>query len=466
MRTKGSGGGTGMVLTVLFLGVLVGALDIAIVGPALPALKTHFGVDDRALAWVFTIYVLFNLIGAPLMAKLSDRTGRRPIYLLAIALFAAGSAMCAAAPSFGVLLVGRSLQGLAAGGIFPVASAVVGDVFPAERKGFALGMIGAVWGLAFLIGPILGSVLLRIGWQWIFLINLPPAALVLVLGAFALPSTRSPNIQAFDTLGLVLLSLTLGGLTVGASNLHAANLVGSLASPLVWPFLLLAVVGAPIFYMAEKRALDPLVRPSLLHTRQLALANGITAGAGLGEGVLVFIPSLAVGAFHVTPSTAGMMTLPVVLAMAVGSPAAGRLLDKVGPRPVLIGGSALLAAGMLLMGIVGGQYWAFYAGSALVGVGLSCLLGAPVRYIMLNDAPEEDRASAQGAVTVFTGIGQLLSGALVGAVAASAGNGVSGYGAAFVVTGAVGLLLLPLALALHASPPMTKAGVPAPAQRA
>lgn len=465
MATAGRKGGTGPLLTVLFLGVLMGALDIAIVGPALPALRAAFGVDDRSLAWVFTIYVFFNLVGAPLMAKLSDRAGRRPIYLLAVSLFAVGSALCAAAPSFGVLLVGRALQGLAAGGIFPVASAVVGDVIPAERKGFALGMIGAVWGLAFLIGPILGALLLRFGWQWIFLANLPPAAVVLALGFAVLPTTRAARGLPFDALGLALLSLLLGGLTVGASNLDAADLLGSLASPLVWPFLLAALVAAPAFLWAEGRAADPLLRPGLLRTRQLALANGITAGAGLGEGILVFMPSLAVAAFGVSVSTASFMTLPVVLAMAVGSPTAGRLLDKVGPRVVLIGGSLLLAAGMLLMGLLAAQLWAFYVASVLVGLGLACLLGAPVRYIMLNDAPEEDRAAAQGAVTVFTGVGQLLSGALVGAVAASAGGGAQGYAAAFVVSGAVALLLLPMALGLR---PRTPGVVPAvaPAPRA
>ncbi len=447
MDAKGQG--AGRLLTVLFLGVLMGALDIAIVGPALPALRAAFGVDDRSLAWVFTIYVFFNLVGAPLMAKLSDRLGRRPIYLLAVSLFAAGSALCAAAPSFGVLLAGRALQGLAAGGIFPVASAVVGDVFPPERKGFALGMIGAVWGLAFLIGPLLGALLLQLGWQWIFLANLPPAALVLALGFSALPTTRAAESGPFDVLGLLLLSLLLGGLTLGASNLDAGDLLGSLASPLVWPFLLLALGATPAFLWAEARAADPLVRPSLLRTRQLALANGITAGAGLGEGVLVFMPSLAVAAFGVSASTASFMTLPVVLAMGLGSPLAGRLLDKVGPRAVLIGGSVLLAGGMLLMGLLAGQLWAFYGASVLVGLGLACLLGAPVRYIMLTEAPEEDRAAAQGAVTVFTGVGQLMSGAMVGAVAASGGGGLAGYGAAFVVSGAVALLLVPMALGLR-----------------
>jgi MFS family permease len=148
------------ILLVLFLGVLMGALDIAIVAPALPSIQAFFTVGDRILTWTFTIYVLFNLIGTPLMAKLSDTYGRRSIYTLDVTLFALGSLIVALSPAnmFAMLLIGRALQGFGAGGIFPVASAVIGDTFPPEKRGGALGLIGAVFGLAFLVGPILGGV--------------------------------------------------------------------------------------------------------------------------------------------------------------------------------------------------------------------------------------------------------------------------------------------------------------------
>src|SRR6266545_1410297 len=124
-------------LGVLFLGVLMGALDIAIVGPALPAIQKALSIDARAAAWIFTIYVLFNLIGTALMAKLSDIFGRRSIYILDVTLFAIGSLIVALSPGFGVLLAGRAVQGLGAGGIFPVAGAVIGDTFPPEKRGGA-----------------------------------------------------------------------------------------------------------------------------------------------------------------------------------------------------------------------------------------------------------------------------------------------------------------------------------------
>jgi MFS family permease len=181
----------GRLLMVLFVGVLMAALDIAIVGPALPAIQAAFGVETQALAWVLALYVLCNLVGTPLIAKLSDRYGRRALYLTSVGLFAAGSLLVAAAPSFGWLLAGRAIQGLGAGGVFPVASTVIGDTFPPERRGGALGLIGAVFGIAFLVGPILGGVLLLLSWHWLFLINLPIAAGVIVAGARLLPASRA-----------------------------------------------------------------------------------------------------------------------------------------------------------------------------------------------------------------------------------------------------------------------------------
>ena len=231
------------VLLVLFLGVLMGALDIAIVAPALPSIQAFFGVGDRVLTWTFTIYVLFNLIGTPLMAKLSDTFGRRSIYTLDVTLFALGSLIVALSPAnlFAMLLVGRALQGFGAGGIFPVASAVIGDTFPPEKRGGALGLIGAVFGLAFLVGPILGGVILTFtGWQWLFIINLPIALAVIILGWRVLPVTHPATTRPFDWAGMLTLGVMLASLAFGLNQINVQNFFPSLLSLNVWPFLLIS----------------------------------------------------------------------------------------------------------------------------------------------------------------------------------------------------------------------------------
>jgi EmrB/QacA subfamily drug resistance transporter len=436
-------------LGVLFLGVLMAALDIAIVGPALPAIQPALGVGPRAAAWIFTIYVLFNLIGNVMMARLSDIFGRRAIYMLAIALFALGSLLVALSPGFGALLLGRAVQGLGAGGVFPVAAAVIGDTFPPERRGGALGLIGAVFGLAFLIGPILAGVLLHYAtWRWLFVVNLPIAAAVIALSARLLPAARPARRRRFDIPGMAVLAALLTALVYGVSQIDTARFAASLASPAVWPFLLLAAALLPVFWLAERSAPEPVLRLSLFANRQIALAGALSGGAGLTEAAVVFVPPLLVAAFGVSSSAASFMLLPVVLAMAVGAPVAGRMLDRVGSRAVIVTGAGLISAGMLLVDWFAASVALFYAAAALVGLGLSVLLGAALRYIVLNEAPREERASAQSILTLSSSIGQMLGGAMVGAVAASYGGGAKGYAAAFMAVGVVMLLLTLSALGL------------------
>jgi EmrB/QacA subfamily drug resistance transporter len=441
------------VLLVLFLGVLMGALDIAIIAPALPAIQTYFGVDARALAWTFSAYVLFNLIGTPLMSKLSDMFGRRSIYVLDVALFAIGSLVVAFSPQgmFGMVLAGRALQGFGAGGIFPVASAVIGDTFPPEKRGSALGLIGAVFGIAFIIGPILGGIMLGLlGWQWLFFINIPIAVVVIVMGLRLLPTGRAATQVRFDWIGMLVLSALLAALAYGISQINAASLLASVTSLQVWPFLLATVILVVAFVQIEKRAENPVLHLELFRSRQVALASMLSAGAGLGEVSMVFIPALAIAALGISKHNSSYMLMPVVLAMAIGSPLVGRLLDRFGSKAVVMVGAGMVALGALMLGsgAVVSMLGLFILASVIIGAGLSALLGAPIRYIMLNEAPASERTAAQGVSTMFTSIGQLISSALVGAVAASLGGGTVGYNAAYLVIGVVALVMTALTFAL------------------
>ncbi|MFN8381166.1 MAG: MFS transporter [Anaerolineales bacterium] len=443
------------VLLVLFLGVLMGALDIAIVAPALPSIQKFFGVGDRILAWTFTIYVLFNLISTPLMAKLSDTFGRRSIYVLDVALFALGSLIVALSPSnlFVVLLAGRALQGFGAGGIFPVASAVIGDTFPPEKRGGALGLIGAVFGLAFLVGPILGGIILSItSWQWLFIINLPIALVVIIMGWQLLPVTHPSTNRPFDWTGMFVLGIMLASLAYGLNQIDTQNFFSSLATLNVWPFLVIGIVLLFVFPAIERKAADPILNLNLFKSRQTVIASMLSAGAGLGESGMVFIPALAVAAMPtiINEHNASYLLMPVVLAMAVGSPLVGRLLDKFGSKVMVFAGTFLLAVGMLMLSNSNlvSMLWGFIASAAVIGLGLASLLGAPMRYIMLNEASAADRTSAQGLITLFTSIGQLTSSALIGAVAASLGGGVQGYGTAYMVIGIIAGIMVILTLGL------------------
>ncbi len=432
------------ILAVLFTGVLVGALDIAIIGPALPAMREAFGVDERAASWMLTIYVLFNLIGTPIMAKLSDRYGRRGVYAVDVAIFGLGSLMVAAAPTFEVVLAGRAVQGLGAGGIFPVASAVIGDVFPPERRGAALGLIGAVFGVAFLVGPILGGVLLLLSWHWLFLVNLPIAAGVVIAAWRVLPAGAATEPRPFDFRGVAVLAVMLGAFAWALNRIDAAALLPSLASPAVAIPLLLAVLLGIAFPFIERRAADPVIRPGLFRSRQVVIASGLSVGAGVTEAAVVFVPALLVASFGVTASRASFMLLPIVVAMGIGAPIFGRVLDRVGSRAVVAASTAFMAAGMAIVAAFPASLPVFYGGGIVIGLGMAGLLGSSLRYIMLAEAPPSDRGAAQGILTVFISVGQLAGSAIIGAVIASAGTGVGSYSAAFFMV-AAGLALLAVA---------------------
>jgi EmrB/QacA subfamily drug resistance transporter len=430
----------------------MGALDIAIIGPALPSIRSDFAVGERALAWMFSIYVLFQLVSTPLMAKLSDQFGRRAIYILDIALFALGSLIVAVSQSFELVLVGRAVQGFGAGGIFPVASAVIGDTFPPEKRGSALGLIGAVFGLAFLIGPLLGVAILAFAsWHWLFFINLPLALVIVAMSLRLIPSSRRPSRGAFDWTGMAVLTTLLAALAYGINQIDTAAFLSSLASLQVWPFLLAAAALLFVFQRAETRAANPLVSPAVFDRRQLKLAYLLSAGAGFAEASLVFMPLLGgLTLAGITPKNASWLLMPVVLAMAFGSPTAGRLLDKFGSKVVILIGTMVTVIGLFLLSLVTGSLPAFIAAGLLIGLGLSALLGAPLRYITLNETRPAERSTAQGVVTLFSSIGQLIGAVLVGAVAASGAgaNPAAGYVSAFLVVAAVSAVLVLASLAL------------------
>ncbi len=429
-------------LGLLFTGVLMAALDIAIVGPALPAIQKQFNIDERAAAWIFSIYVLFNLVGTPLMAKLADTIGRRSIYIIDIVLFAAGSLIVAISPNFSVLLLGRAIQGFGSGGIFPVASAVIGDTFPQEKRGSALGLIGAVFGIAFIIGPIIAGVLLMFSWHWLFIINLP-IAFFIIAGSTKLLNNSNKEIKGkFDLKGMLLLGIMLASITYGFNKIDTKEIFQSLISLDVLPFILIPVILLPFFKATEEKAGNPVLRIKLFASKQVILVSLLSIGAGIVEAAIVFVPPLLVATFKVTSSTASFMLFPVVLAMAAGSPTAGRMLDKMGSKAVLITGTILLSIGMFALALNNGSLILFYTAASISGIGMGFLLGAPLRYIMLKEARASERASGQGVLTLFTGTGQLFGSALVGAVASSQGGGSTGLQIAYGMVGAILFLLI------------------------
>jgi MFS family permease len=436
------------VVSLLFVGVLMGALDISIVGPALPSIETFLNLDPRYAGWIFSIYVLFNLTGISLFARMSDIYGRRNIYILALAIFAAGSLWVSLAGSFGSLLAGRAIQGFGASGIFPVASALVGDLFPRERRGRILGLIGAVFGLAFLMGPFIAGVVLRyFQWHVLFIINIPIALVLIYFSMKVLPSVPDENVSVIDWGGIITLAIALAGFTIGLNSIDTEKGLSGFTEMKVLLPLAAAAVSFILLLIIERKAKFPVIKLTFFINRQITIAGILAFVTGVVQATFVFIPTFVVQQFSVSPSTASFMLIPFVLATAVGSPLFGRMIDRYGAKKIIIAGLMLLAAGFYLIAVTGTSRELYYLSGVLVGLGLSVLAGSSLRYIILNNTSAEDRATSQGMLTIFTSVGQITGTAVIGLLFASQVEGA--FGTIFRGIAVMAALMLFLSLRLE-----------------
>ena len=436
-------------LAVLFAGVLIAALDIAIVGPALPAVRAAFEVGPRWLPAVFSVYVLFYLLGAPLLAKRSDRLGRRRVFLESLAAFAVGSLLAATAASFPWLLTARAVQAFGAGGLLPVAAAIIAETVPLERRGRTLGLIGATFGVAFLLGPLLGGLLLEWSWRWLFVVNVPVALALMAAATRVLPAAGRAEPPRFDAGGALLLAAVLAAIVIGIGQLDTRAVAGGVQSWHVWPWFALIAVGVPLLWSVEKRAADPVLSPALFRQPQLRVVAVIALAAGAVEAGMIFLPDIAVRNFGVDAATASLAMLPLVLTLALGAPLAGWLLDHIGARPVVQIGLVLTVAGLLLFALLPLDWFNFYLSGMLVGCGMSALLGAPLRYIVLQEAGEGRRGAGQGLLALCVSVGQLVGAAVIGGVVGSAADALPGYRQALLTVAVACGIALVLSAALR-----------------
>ncbi|MEC9375185.1 MAG: MFS transporter [Pseudomonadota bacterium] len=422
---------TKLLLALLFTGTLMGAIDLAIIGPALPVIQNEFNMQQRELSALLNFYTLLQMIGALVLAKLADRYGPRLIYIISISLFATGSLIMIMADVTWMLYLGRAVQGFGVGGILPAAAATIGAKLPANERGQALGILGMVWGVAFFLGPILGGILLRFSWQWLFAINLP-ISLILIIGAIKmLPADSQRRIMPFDIKGLCVLIFTMSALVLGITNIETNALLESLLSLKVTGCFLLMLALIPFFWRIEKKAIDPIVKPDLFSSSQVSKSCIISVGVSAIQSGSIFLPALLVLALNVTPADSSFLLLPGVVAATIAAPIFGRMINIVGTRFILLIGQILVLGALSIYSFTDMTMGSFIFASIISGIGSSALVGAPLRYIMLTETGSDDRASAQGLLSVASSTGRLLGAAIVGAVATSQGGGEFGYQSAF-----------------------------------
>ena len=406
---------------------------------------------------MFTLYLLANVVAIPIMTQLADRFGRRPVYVFCVGTFAAGSLLAIVAPSFGVFLCARAIQAAGAGGIFPVATAAIADRIAPERRGAALGLVAATWGLAAIIGPLVGGALTHyLSWHWIFVGNIPLALIVIGLAQRHVPADAPAVRGPLDALGIALLAIGLLATMTGLLQLDAT---GATANAPTILSMALAIVCFLALIPVERRAAQPVIAPSLLRNRQIMITYGLEILIGTLEGGLFFIPAALVAAQGISILAAGAVAAVGAFMFVMVIPSAGRALDAVGSRAVLALGTVLTSAGLLLFAFSMQSLVGAIASMVIAGIGFGALLGAPTRYIVTREVGESQRATAVGLLSIFLIIGQIVGAALAGGIAGSHA-GETGYEHVYVTLAALAIVTLGLTFLLKSRRAETLAFTP------
>ena len=428
-----------LILILFLIGVFMGSLDTGIIGPVLPSIEQSFNLTSRESSWIFTLFVIFFMIGSPVMAKFSDFYGRKKIFILDVVLFGIGSCLIAFSANIESIFLGRIIQGFGCGGIFPVGGAFIGDAFPLEERGKALGILGSVFGISAIGGPLVGAALIPYGWNWCFTINIPISIFIILFALYILPDAENKRKLKIDYPGILILSLLSIFLAYGLNQIDSSNFISSLLSPKVLPFLLIFIILIPIFFRVEKRAEESIVAIHMLKNKEIRIACIETLAYGIIYSSAIFIPSLVILSMGLNDQLASLMLIPILGANAVAAPILGKILDSTGSRKIMMVGTILLTIGLIAIAIYPNNFLLFIIAGCLVGVGLVTIIGAPLRYIVLSEANPTERGAGQAIVNMLSSAGQLIGGALIGGIIASFA-GIMGYKISLILASAVAFI--------------------------
>jgi EmrB/QacA subfamily drug resistance transporter len=407
------------VFIALMLGMFLAALDQTIVSVALPTIVGDLGGLNH-LSWVVTSYLLASTVSTPIYGKLGDMYGRKPVFLVAILIFLAGSMLAGLSQSMAELIGFRALQGIGAGGLMVGAQAIIADIVPPRDRGRYIGLIGSVFAVASVAGPLLGGFLVtNLSWRWVFYVNLPIGVL-----AVAIVSTRlhlhTPHRQhRVDYLGATLLSGGVGALILLATWGGTQYAWGSRE------IIGLGIVGVAlltVFVWWERHAAEPLLPLQLFRSRIFSVANamGFTIGMAM-FGAIIFIPLFLQIVYGVSAKSSGLRTIPLMAGLLVTAIVSGRTISRIGRyRPFPIAGTAVLVVGMFLLSLLGVDTppWVASAYMVVVGVGLGLVMQVLV-LVVQNDARPQEIGVATSSATFFRSMGGAFGVALFGAIFAS-----------------------------------------------
>jgi EmrB/QacA subfamily drug resistance transporter len=437
--------------------LFMASLDNLVVTTALPSIRAHLHTGLEGLQWTVNAYTLTYAVLLLTGATLGERFGRKRMFVGGLALFTAGSAAAALAPGISWLIGARAVQGVGAAILMPLTLTLLAAAVPPERRGMALGIWGAIGGLAVAVGPLVGGAVVEgASWQWIFWLNVPIGLAVLPIAMTRLNESRG-SATRLDLPGVVLGSLGLLGIVLGLvrGNDHGWT------SVTVLPPMLLGAVLVAAFVAWEMRTPQPMLPLHLFRSRGFTMANVATLLMFFGMfGSIFLLAQFLQVVQHYSPLEAGLRTLPWTGMPILVTPIAGILSDRIGGRPLLVAGLALQAIGLGWLALVitpSVGYLTMVPAFILSGVGMS-LFFAPVANVVLSAVRRDQEGIASGANNAIRELGGVFGIAVLGAVFSAHGGYASGAsfvsgltpavwgGAAGVAVAAMAAYLLPKAM--------------------
>jgi EmrB/QacA subfamily drug resistance transporter len=414
----------GAVLLTLFLS----ALDQTVVGTALPRIVTDLKGADL-YSWVVTAYLLASTITVPIYGKFSDVFGRKPMLLIGVGIFLVGSWLSGLSQNMVELIIFRALQGLGAGAIFPIAIATIGDLFTARERGRYQGLFGAVFGLSFIVGPLIGGWITdNVSWHWVFYVNLPVgiAAMVVLLTVMPNPPRAQASARDLDYLGIAVFAAGVVPLLLGLTNKGMVDGSGQLygwTDPRVGGLIVLGAVLLAIFVFVESRAKEPIVPLDLFRGRDYSTSMGAVFLFGIAMfTAVIFMPRFYQTVRGISATESGYFIWPLLVGLMGGSIAAGQLISRSGRyKWLMVGSTVLLMIGAFLLTrltLTVGD-WELWGWMLLLGAGLGPPL-AGFTVVVQNAVPLARLGVATSTLTFFRQIGGSVGLAIADTVFASA----------------------------------------------
>ena len=403
----------------LFLALWLAALDQTVVSTALPTMVGDLG-GLSYLSWVVTAYLLTSTVAGPLYGKFGDLYGRKIVLQVAIAVFLVGSALCGIAQDMLQLILFRALEGIGGGGLIVITIAVIGDLIPPRERGRYQGFFGAVFGVATIIGPLVGGFFVdHLSWRWIFYINLPTGILALIVIAAVLPSAATRRRHKIDYAGVILLTASLSAIILFTG---LGGITFPWTSPVMLGLIAASIVCTAGFIAVEVRAREPILPMSLFVNRNFAVASGVGLIVGLSLfGAVTFLPIYLQLVKGVSPSISGLLLMPMMLGMLVTSVVSGRLISRFGRYklyPIL--GTATMTVGLSLLSFlsVESNDWQTAIDALWLGLGMGMVMQVLVLAVQ-NSVDYEQLGVATSGTMLFRSLGGALGVALFGAIFAN-----------------------------------------------